>query len=106
MNPEQPDKPDAGAEPPTSVTPSLDLLVDEHEEEVSENGRTVRRQGIYLLPNLFTTGALFAGFYAVIAAMRGRRSSRCVPCIVSSWVTNPTTSAANRTSSRSSSRRI
>ncbi len=50
---------------------SLDMLVDEHEEEVSENGRAVRRQGIYLLPNLFTTGALFAGFYAVIAAMRG-----------------------------------
>nr|WP_241262829.1 CDP-diacylglycerol--serine O-phosphatidyltransferase [Parahaliea mediterranea] len=47
------------------------MLVDEHEEEVSENGRTVRRQGVYLLPNLFTTGALFAGFYAVIAAMRG-----------------------------------
>ncbi|MEP1471474.1 MAG: CDP-diacylglycerol--serine O-phosphatidyltransferase [Halieaceae bacterium] len=47
------------------------MLVDEHEEEVSENGKTVRRQGIYLLPNLFTTGALFAGFYAVIAAMRG-----------------------------------
>ncbi|TXS88922.1 CDP-diacylglycerol--serine O-phosphatidyltransferase [Parahaliea maris] len=55
----------------SGVAPSLDLLVDEHEEEVSENGRTVRRQGIYLLPNLFTTGALFAGFYAVIAAMRG-----------------------------------
>ena len=28
-------------------------------------------QGIYLLPNLFTTGALFAGFYAIIAGMRG-----------------------------------
>jgi CDP-diacylglycerol--serine O-phosphatidyltransferase len=54
-----------------SATPRLDLLVGEHEEEVSENGRTVRRQGIYLLPNLFTTAALFAGFYAVIAAMRG-----------------------------------
>jgi len=54
-----------------SSTSRLDLLVDEHEEEVSENGRTVRRQGIYLLPNLFTTAALFAGFYAVIAAMRG-----------------------------------
>lgn len=53
------------------VTARLDMLVDEHEEEVSENGRPVRRQGIYLLPNLFTTGALFAGFYAVIAAMRG-----------------------------------
>jgi CDP-diacylglycerol--serine O-phosphatidyltransferase len=53
------------------VRSGLERLVDEHEEEVSENGRTVRRKGIYLLPNLFTTGALFAGFYAVIAAMRG-----------------------------------
>ena len=48
----------------------IDILVDEHEEEVSEDGKTVRRQGIYLLPNLFTTGALFAGFYAVIAGMQ------------------------------------
>jgi CDP-diacylglycerol---serine O-phosphatidyltransferase len=56
---------------PGSVAPRLDLLIDEHEEEVSENGRTVRRRGIYLLPNLFTTAALFAGFYAIIAAMRG-----------------------------------
>ncbi len=31
-----------------------------------------RRKGIYLLPNLFTTGALFAGFYAIVAAMNGR----------------------------------
>jgi CDP-diacylglycerol---serine O-phosphatidyltransferase len=53
------------------VGPRLDMLVDEHEEEVSENGKTVRHQGIYLLPNLFTTAALFAGFYAIIAAMRG-----------------------------------
>lgn len=53
------------------VTQTLDRLVDEHEEEVSENGTTVRKQGIYLLPNLFTTAALFAGFYAIIAAMRG-----------------------------------
>ncbi|MEM9257608.1 MAG: CDP-diacylglycerol--serine O-phosphatidyltransferase [Pseudomonadota bacterium] len=53
------------------VAPGLDLLVDEHEEEVSENGQTVRRRGVYLLPNLFTTGALFAGFYAIIAALRG-----------------------------------
>lgn len=55
----------------SSVAPRLDLPVDEHEEEVSVDGRTVRHQGIYLLPNLFTTGALFAGFYAIIAAMRG-----------------------------------
>ena len=66
-----PHEDDSNNEPGGSVSPRLDLLVDEHEEEVSENGRTVRKQGIYLLPNLFTTGALFAGFYAVIAAMRG-----------------------------------
>lgn len=30
-----------------------------------------RRKGIYLLPNLITTGALFAGFSAVVAAMDG-----------------------------------
>ncbi|MCX7076138.1 MAG: CDP-diacylglycerol--serine O-phosphatidyltransferase [Methylococcaceae bacterium] len=30
---------------------------------------TIRRRGIYLLPNLFTTGALFSGFYAITSAM-------------------------------------
>lgn len=30
-----------------------------------------RRRGIYLLPNLITTGALFAGFYAIVAGMDG-----------------------------------
>jgi CDP-diacylglycerol--serine O-phosphatidyltransferase len=32
----------------------------------------IRRKGIYLLPNLFTTGALFAGFYAIVQAMNGK----------------------------------
>ncbi len=43
--------------------------MDEHVEEVSENGKKVRRKGVYLLPNLFTTGALFGGFFAIVAAM-------------------------------------
>lgn len=30
-----------------------------------------RRRGIYILPNLFTTAALFAGFYAMVQAMNG-----------------------------------
>ncbi len=47
------------------------LPIDEHEEVVSEGGRQIRRRGIYLLPNLLTLGALFAGFYAVIAGMAG-----------------------------------
>jgi CDP-diacylglycerol--serine O-phosphatidyltransferase len=58
--------------------PNLDVLVGEHEEEVSENGKTVRRSGIYLLPNLFTTAALFGGFYAIIAAMRGSYESAAI----------------------------
>ena len=29
----------------------------------------IRRRGIYLLPNLFTLAALFAGFYAIVQAM-------------------------------------
>jgi len=68
LSPSAEDKQAQSREP---LAPTLDMLVDEHEEEESVNGRTVRRQGIYLLPNLFTTGALFAGFYAIIAAMRG-----------------------------------
>ncbi len=32
----------------------------------------LRKRGIYLLPNLFTTGALFAGFYAIVQAMNGQ----------------------------------
>jgi CDP-diacylglycerol--serine O-phosphatidyltransferase len=32
----------------------------------------LRRHGIYWLPNLITSGALFAGFYAIVQAMNGR----------------------------------
>ncbi|WNO09883.1 CDP-diacylglycerol--serine O-phosphatidyltransferase [Teredinibacter sp. KSP-S5-2] len=54
---------------PSIVTDNLPI--DEHEEEVSEGGQTVRRRGVYLLPNLFTTGALFGGFFAIVSAMNG-----------------------------------
>jgi len=35
-------------------------------------GAVRRRRGIYLLPNLFTTAALFAGFFAIVQAMNQR----------------------------------
>jgi CDP-diacylglycerol---serine O-phosphatidyltransferase len=41
-----------------------------------------RSRGIYLLPNLFTTGGLFAGFYAIIAASAGQFSDACVAVFV------------------------
>lgn len=34
--------------------------------------RRPRHRGIYLLPNLFTTAGLFAGFYSIVAAIGGR----------------------------------
>ncbi|MCE2679081.1 MAG: CDP-diacylglycerol--serine O-phosphatidyltransferase [Burkholderiales bacterium] len=37
-----------------------------------------RTKGIYLLPNLFTTGALFCGFYAIVQAMNLRFSDAAV----------------------------
>ncbi len=37
----------------------------------SQAPRAPQRRGIYLLPNLITTGALFAGFYAIVAAIDG-----------------------------------
>ncbi len=33
---------------------------------------SLRSRGIYLLPNLFTSAALFAGFYAIVQAMNGK----------------------------------
>lgn len=51
---------------------SLLNIVDEHEEEVvTPSGKKERHKGVYLLPNLFTTAALFAGFYAIISGMKG-----------------------------------
>ena len=39
---------------------------------IKKTSNEPRRRGIYLLPNLFTTAALFAGFYAIVSAMQGR----------------------------------
>ena len=41
-----------------------------------------RARGIYLLPNLFTTGGLFAGFYAIIAATQGRFDDACIAVFI------------------------
>ncbi len=41
-----------------------------------------RGRGIYLLPNLFTTGGLFGGFFAIIAASQGRFEIACIAIFV------------------------
>src|SRR5512136_1100480 len=42
----------------------------------------IRRRGIYLLPNLFTTAALFGGFYAIVQAMNQRFDQAAVAIFV------------------------
>lgn len=41
-----------------------------------------RHRGIYLLPNILTTAALFAGFYAIVQAMDGRFESSAVAIFI------------------------
>jgi len=42
------------------------------------------RKGIYILPNLFTTGSLFAGFYSMVATMNGDFKTAAIWVLVSS----------------------
>ena len=39
-------------------------------------------RGIYLLPNLFTTAAMFAGFYAIVASIGGRYSEAALAVFI------------------------
>ena len=49
--------------------------------ESTETARP-RARGIYLLPNLFTTGGLFGGFFAIIAASQGKFEPACVAIFI------------------------
>lgn len=44
------------------------------------------RRGIYLLPNLITTGALFAGFYSIIAAMSGDLEQAAIAIVIAGFM--------------------
>ncbi len=41
-----------------------------------------RKRGIYLLPNLFTTAALFGGFFAILSAVNGRFDAAAIAIFV------------------------
>ncbi|SDT87183.1 CDP-diacylglycerol--serine O-phosphatidyltransferase [Halopseudomonas salegens] len=57
--------------------------IDEHVEEIAgPDGKKVRHKGIYLLPNLFTTAALFSGFYAIVSAMDGNFANAAIAIFV------------------------
>ncbi len=49
---------------------------------MTEKKRSIRQRGIYLLPNLFTTGAMFAGFYSITSALDGRFETSAISMFV------------------------
>jgi CDP-diacylglycerol---serine O-phosphatidyltransferase len=55
---------------------------DELDDSPVDSRPAQRRRGIYLLPNLFTTGGLFGGFFAIIAASQGRFEAACVAIFI------------------------
>lgn len=68
------------------------MSVDETEKEVIEEADSEAsttadqkqpRRGVYLLPNLFTTAALFSGFYSIIAAMNGNFTHASIAIFIS-----------------------
>ncbi len=50
--------------------------------ETNEPKKSIGRRGIYLLPNLFTTAALFSGFYAIVAAINDRFEAAAVAIFI------------------------
>src|SRR3970040_1021409 len=55
----------------------------ETRDELRPHGlRALRRRGIYLLPNLFTTAALFFGFFAIVQAMNNRFEASAIAVFI------------------------
>jgi CDP-diacylglycerol--serine O-phosphatidyltransferase len=57
-------------------------MQEENPQAPDTAGERRRSRGIYLLPNLFTTAALFAGFYAVLAAMNDQFEKAAIAIFV------------------------
>jgi len=57
-------------------------MSERHEQIDFESGEKITSRGIYLLPNLLTTAALFAGFYAIVAAMKGQFDTAAIAIFV------------------------
>lgn len=57
-------------------------MTQQTQENQSPGSRAPRRRGIYLLPNLFTTGTLFAGFYSIVAGMASRYEAAAIAIFI------------------------
>jgi len=57
-------------------------IIEEAEVVVEGERISRRRKGIYLLPNLLTTAALFCGFYAILAGINGLYTSAAMAIFI------------------------
>ncbi|OUS09041.1 CDP-diacylglycerol--serine O-phosphatidyltransferase [Gammaproteobacteria bacterium 54_18_T64] len=75
---------------PGSVSALVNVLLEPAEELEQEEAKAKaqterqgpRHRGIYLLPNLVTTVALFSGFYAILASMDGKFEAAAIAIFV------------------------
>lgn len=69
-----------------SVTKSADEETMKQDPLIQENTQgqleKIPQRGIYLLPNLLTTAALFAGFYSIVAAMKGHFETAAIAIFI------------------------
>ncbi len=65
-----------------AILSDMNDLPDDNSNSDSEFSEPRRGRGIYLLPNLFTTAALFSGFYAVLAAINGQFEKAAVAIFI------------------------
>jgi len=47
-----------------------------------DSKKDIRKRGVFLLPNLLTTGALFAGFYSIISGINGNWVAAAIAVVV------------------------
>lgn len=72
---------DTSPEAPDSPVEKVIADIFEAREE-----RAGLRRGVYLLPNLITTGALFSGFYAIIASMSGSLGTAAIAIVIAGFL--------------------
>nr|WP_227520483.1 CDP-diacylglycerol--serine O-phosphatidyltransferase [Marinobacter sp. LV10R510-11A] len=74
---------DSDPETSSKSAAECDIEPGEVVEEEFVEGASVRRKGIYLLPNALTTASLFSGFYAIVSAAGGVYDNAAIAIFVS-----------------------
>src|SRR5690554_7499711 len=77
---------------------------EDHVFEVIETDHArqgVPHKGVYLLPNLITTGAMFAGFFAIVSAMNGQFEHAAIAIVAAGILDGLDGSVARMTNTQS-----